>query len=100
MYKLKYLPLAQKDLVNIMNYIAENLRAPKAAIDLIDALDSSILRLQQFPYSCRVYQSTEPLENEYRILTVKNYMVFYVVIENTVEIHRIIYAKMDIKNIF
>lgn len=100
MYKLKYLPLAQKDLVNIMNYIAENLRAQKAAIDLIDALDSSILRLQQFPYSCRVYQSTEPLENEYRILTVKNYMVFYVVIENTVEIHRIIYAKMDIKNIF
>ncbi|MHB8126833.1 MAG: hypothetical protein ACYDEJ_14605 [Desulfitobacteriaceae bacterium] len=39
MYKLKYLPLAQKDLRDISSYIADNLKAPKAAIDLVDALD-------------------------------------------------------------
>ena len=33
MYKLKYLPLAQKD---ITSYIADNLKAPKAAMDLVD----------------------------------------------------------------
>ena len=98
MHKLKYLPLAQKDLVDIIDYIADNLKAPKAAMDLIDALDSSIRLLQQFPYSYKVYQPIQPLETEYRILPVKNYLVFYVVTEDLVEIHRIIYSKMDIKN--
>ena len=40
----------------------------------------------------------EPLESEYRMLPVKNYIVFYVVTEHEVEIHRIIYAKMNIVN--
>ncbi|NJD03080.1 MAG: type II toxin-antitoxin system RelE/ParE family toxin [Ruminiclostridium sp.] len=99
MYKLKYLPLAQKDLRDIINYIADNLKAPKAAMDLVDALERSIQRLQRFPFSCRVYQPIEPLEDEYRTLTVKNYLVFYVVTEHEVEIRRIVYAMMDIKNI-
>lgn len=98
MYKLKYLPLAQKDLIGIASYVADNLKAPKAAMDLIDALDCSMRRLQQFPYSCRVYQSIETLATEYRILPVRNYLFFYVVTEDAVEIHRIIYAKMDVKN--
>ena len=97
MYKLKYLPLAQKDLWNITNYIADNLKAPKAAMDFIDTLDNSISRLQQFPYSCKLYKPQESLETEYRLLPVKNYLVFYVVIENKVEIHRIIYAKINLE---
>lgn len=100
MHKLKYLSLAQKDLRYIVDYIADTIKAPKAAIDLIDELDSSISRLQQFPYSCRVYQPIEQLQSEYRMLTVKNYLVFYLVTEHEVEIHRIVYAKMDITKIF
>lgn len=99
MHKLRYLPLAQKDLRDIISYIADSLKAPKAAMDLVDALDHSISRLAQLPYSCRVYQPIEPLEAEYRILPVKNYLVFYVASEHDVEIHRIIYAKMDITKI-
>ncbi len=99
MYKLKYLPLAQRDLRDIISYIADKLKAPKAAMDLVDALDNSIYRLQQFPYSCKVYRPIEPIEAEYRMLPVKNHLVFYVVTEHEVEIHRIIYSKMDIKNL-
>ena len=99
MYKLKYLPLAQKDLKGITSYIADKLKVPKVAMDLVDTLDNSIYRLQQFPYSCKVYQSIKPLETEYRMLPVKNYLVFYVVTEHDVEIHRIVYAKMDIEDI-
>jgi len=61
MHKLRYLPLAQKDLRDIISYIADTLKAPKAAMDLVDALDHSISRLVQFPYSCKVYQPIEPL---------------------------------------
>lgn len=99
MHKLKYLPLALKDLRVITSYITDTLKAPKAAMDLVDTLDDSISRLQQFPYSCRVYQPMESLEVEYRMLPVKNYLVFYVVTEHEVEIHRIIYAKMNLEKL-
>jgi toxin ParE1/3/4 len=95
MYKLKYLPLALKDLHEITNYITDILMAPKAAMDLIDTLDNTISRLKKFPYSCKIYQTEEPLETEYRMLSVKNYLVFYQVEGKTVEIHRIINARMD-----
>ena len=98
-YEIRYLPLASKDLYNIVSYIADELKAPKAAMDLLNALDESISRLEQFPYSCKVYQPIKELENEYRLLPVKNYAVFYVVKEKVVEIHRVIYAKMDLTKI-
>ncbi len=97
MYRISYLSLAKKDLNDITNYIADNLKAPKAAIDLLDTLDNFILRLKQYPYSCKLYQTIGPLKYEYRVLPVKNYLVFYVVTENEVEIHRVIYSKMDME---
>ncbi|SHK20558.1 type II toxin-antitoxin system RelE/ParE family toxin [Paramaledivibacter caminithermalis] len=98
-YEIRYLPFANKDLSNIVSYIADELKAPKAAMDLIDAFDTSISRFAQFPYSCRVFQLEKSLENEYRILPVKNYLVLYVVKEQIVEIHRVIYAKMDLSKV-
>lgn len=99
MHEIKYLPLARKDLTDIMTYIADHLKAPKAAIDLLNILDESISRLEQFPYSCKVYQPINELESEYRLLPVKNYAVFYVVKEQVVEIHRVVYDKMDLTKI-
>lgn len=99
MYEVKYLPLAKKDLFDITNYIADYLKAPKAAMDLLDAFDKSISRLEQFPYSCKLYKPINSLEDEYRFLPVKNYAVMYVVTDYVVEIRRIIYAKMDLSKI-
>ncbi len=99
MYEIRYLPLARKDLTEITNYIADNLKAPKAAMELLNALDESISKLEQFPYSCKVYHPIRELENEYRLLPVKNYAVFYVVKEKVVEIHRVVYARMDLTKI-
>ncbi|HEX9062543.1 MAG TPA: type II toxin-antitoxin system RelE/ParE family toxin [Clostridia bacterium] len=99
MHKLVYLPSAQEDLRGIVNYIADVLKAPEAAVDLVDVLDHSIRRLQMFPYSCRVFQPIEPLLDEYRVMPVNNYLIFYVVTESEVEIRRIIYAKMDTQTI-
>lgn len=93
MHKLRYLSLALEDLRDIAGYTTDTLKAPKAAIDLLDALDESISRLEHFPYSCKVYPPSKDLESEYRLLPVKNYLVFYVVKEQIVEVHRIIYAR-------
>lgn len=98
MYRLSYLPVANRDIADAVNYIAETLAAPKAALDLLNALDESISRLTDFPYSCRVYQPVKPLEGEYRLLPVKSYAVVYTVNEQEklVEIYRVIYAKRDL----
>jgi plasmid stabilization system protein ParE len=100
MYRLSYLPLANCDITDAVSYIADELCAPKAALDLLDALDKSIPLLKDFPYSCRVYQPVKPLKQEYRIMTVKNYAVFYTVDEQKklVEITRMIYAKRDFES--
>ncbi|WNF36321.1 type II toxin-antitoxin system RelE/ParE family toxin [Bacillaceae bacterium IKA-2] len=98
MYKIKYLPISLKDLRNITDYITDILKAPKAALDFIDALDFSISKLENFPYSSKVYQPIKSVDGEYRILPVKNYLVFYVVNNDEVEIHRITYAKVNLEN--
>jgi len=99
MHNLLYLPLARKDLSDITLYIAETLNDPYTAIDLLDTLDDTISKLQHFPYAFRVYQPIKSLEFEYRVIPVKNYLVLYVVTEFVVEIHRIIYAKMDLERL-
>lgn len=97
MYELTYLPLALKDLHGAIDYITNVLKAPKSAIDLLDDLEAAIFRLQDFPFSCKIYQIEEQLDTEYRILIVKNYLVFYVAKDHTIEIHRIINGRIDLK---
>ncbi|MDD2498471.1 MAG: type II toxin-antitoxin system RelE/ParE family toxin [Desulfitobacteriaceae bacterium] len=98
MYEIAYLPIAKQDIAEIIMYISDQLKAPKAAIELLDAFDHSILLLQEFLYTHKIHRLIKPLEEEYRLLPVKNYAVFYVVREQDkiVEIHRVVYAKMDL----
>lgn len=99
MYEIEYLPVARKDLFEIVTYIAGNLNAPKAAVDLLDEIEKSILKLKQFPFRYKVYYPMKGLQYEYRLLPVKNYAIFYIVKESTVEIHRILYSKMNLDKI-
>ena len=98
MYDLRYLPIAQRDMEEIISYIADVLKAPKAALDLLDEFEHGFLRLKEFPYSCRVYEPVKRLETEYRVLVIKKYLDFYTVLEKekTVEIHRVVYGKIDL----
>ncbi len=98
-YKIKYLPIAVKDLSDITDYLARVLCNKKAALDFIDALDRSISRIQSFPYSCEIYHAQSLTDSEYRVLPVSNYLVFYVVLDNTVEIRRIVYNRVDLNEI-
>lgn len=96
MYKIEYLPIALTDLKSIIDYISFTLNNKKAALDFIDALDHSISRLQSLPYSCKIYQTQSSTNSEYRGLPIKNYLVFYVILKNTVEIRRIVYARVNL----
>ncbi|MGG4213768.1 type II toxin-antitoxin system RelE/ParE family toxin [Paenibacillus sp. FSL L8-0638] len=94
-YKLRYLTLAQSDLLEIVNYISEQLSAPQAAINLVDKLDRAISKLEQFPFSGHLYKKNFKLKDEFRMLVVENYIVFYVVFDDIIEIRRVIYSKRN-----
>ena len=82
-----------------LEYISLTLEAPQAALNLLDELEKSITNLKLFPLAHRLYRPVKPIPTEYRVLTVKNYLVFYTVLEETIEIHRIIYKKRDLSQL-
>ena len=99
MPEIKYLPSFQQDLNAITEYIIFTLEAPQAALNLLDELEKSINNLKEFPLAHRLYRPIKPISAEYRVLTVKNYLVFYIVLEETIEIHRIIYKKRNLSQL-
>ena len=96
-YKLEYLPVVLKDMLDIVKYIGNELKNPAAAENLANEFIESAESLTEFPYSNPVYYPIRPLKNEYRKLIVKNFIMFYYVDEpkKTITIARVIYVKRD-----
>ena len=97
MYKVEFLPLAQQDLIDIVQYISKELENPEAAHRLADGLINAGERIAEFPYSNSAYIPVKPLKHEYRRLLVKSYIIFYWVDEASkiATIARVIYARRD-----
>lgn len=97
MYELEFLPVARQDMVALVQYIARELNNPAAAARLAGELMEAVERLAGFPYACPVYVPNRPLAEEYRKLTVRNYLVFYWVDEagKKVTVARVIYGRRD-----
>ena len=76
-YKLRFLPLFEYDLNEIVDYIAIHLKNPDAAERLVSDIEE-----RQHPY--------------YRI-QVRNFMIFYVVIGDIMEVRRILYSRRNWK---
>ena len=94
MYKVVYLPIARRQLEEAVAYIAENLCAPDAADDLINAVDEAVRALSEMPYRHALYPLLFAMKREIRFIPIKNYNhLFYVVNEDqkTVEIWRFIH---------
>ena len=97
MYKITYLPIANQDLTDTMRYIAEELHDPGAALTLVEEIERAISLLAEFPYAHPLHASPMKLPRETRFFPVRNYLVFYVVLEplHVAEIQRVLYNRMD-----
>ena len=51
-YSLKLTPKASEDLDKIYSYITKELYAEESANNLIDRIETNIMRLKDFPFSC------------------------------------------------
>lgn len=89
--KIKYLPVAQRDLIAIVEYIKTD--SPGSAIKFLDRLDKSVAKLEEFPFIGQTPRDNRLRSLNYRILVVDSYLVFYVVKSGIVEVRRIIHGK-------
>ena len=92
-YQVKYLPDTVTDREEIRKYLAQFYK--NTAKTFFALLRKKISYLKDFPYSCPTYE----YDIDYRKLVVGDYLVFYMVDEDskTVEIHRIFHGTQDIK---
>ena len=92
---MRYLPLAQEDLIEIADYIQNTLQNPIAAENTITKIESAILERLESPESFAVWQSSKHREHPYRRINVGNYTVWYVVIDDVMEVRRILYSRRN-----
>ena len=102
-YKLRYLPLFYKDLEEKIVYIAEELHNEKSANDLLDEVEAAILERQPVAESFEPYRSLRERRYPYYRIYVKNFVVYYVVIDEgddkIMEVRRFLYNKQDVKGL-
>jgi len=94
-YSIKITPKASDDLDKIYSYITSDLYAESAAIDLLERIETKIMRLKDFPFSCS-YVTDEFLKSKgYRKLIIDSYIAFYIVNEEEqqVVIMRVLYGR-------
>jgi plasmid stabilization system protein ParE len=95
-YRLQYLPLFWDDLEEAVFYIRDVLKNPAAADRLLDRVEEAILEHAKAPTMAQVYKTTRSRPQPYYWFAVGNYMVFYVVFDDVMEIRRFIYGARDL----
>ena len=98
-YKLTFLPLFEDDLKEVINYITNTLKNPNAALRLIDDIELAISKRLEMPLSFAPYQSSRKRKHHYYRINVRNFSIFYVVIDDTMEVRRLLYSKRNIDDL-
>jgi hypothetical protein len=100
-YKVRFLPLFEWDLAKITDYISYNLRNPQSAYLLVDKIENAIKERLACLESFEPYPSAKDRKYPYYRIYVKNFVIYYVVINDEddefkiMEVRRILYNKRD-----
>ena len=92
-YKVIIYPAAKQDLLDIIDYL--NTLSPDAALRYYDLLTEKIASLSHMPKRCPHPKDLALAAKGYRYLIVENYLVFYLVVGDTVQIRRILFCRRD-----
>lgn len=98
-WKVVYTEQAEKGLLGIYEYIAFSLLELKIAGKQIKRIIEAVVKLNEVPFRCRLYEEEPWHSKGLRVLPVDNYLVFYLPFEaqGTVAIIRIMYGGRDIE---
>lgn len=96
-YNVKIYPAAKRDLMDIVEYL--NTLSQDAALRYYDLLTEQIASLSHMPERCPKPKDLALAAKGYRYLIVENYLVFYMVVDDTVQIRRILYGRRDYRDL-
>jgi len=94
---LRYLPVAQGDLIEIFDYIAQD--SATRALAFVDKLDKKIGLLGTHPLLGRIPRHSKLREYGYRVLIIESYLIFYVIHGQTIEIHRVVHGSRNLDHL-
>lgn len=92
---IEFSPLAQKDLEDIIVYVAE--RNLPSAQKIVKELMKKFKLLAENP---KIGTAKDNFTLNLRAFPYKNYVIFYFPIENGVEIYRVLHGARDIDSLF
>lgn len=98
-YHLTFLPLFEDDLHEVVVYISQTLQNPSAAHRLVDDIEKAILKRLETPLLFPPIKSLKPRKYPYYRINVRHFSIFYVVINDTVDIRRLLYSKRNFDNL-
>ena len=91
-YQLKIFPLAKLDMEQIFNYIAVDLCNPTAAIRQINDFENAFENVCAFPESCPYMKNEYVKDKSLRKLVVNNYIAFYRIKNDEIQVVRVLYG--------
>ena len=95
-YEVNYIPLFYNDLEGIVGYIIDKLQNHQAAQKLLDDIENAIFERSFCAESFEPYPTTRKRELPYYTIYVKNYVIYYVVIDHRVmEVRRCLNKRQD-----
>jgi plasmid stabilization system protein ParE len=98
-FTLTYLPLFEQDLAAVRDHIAFKLNNPSAALRLVEDTEKAILKRLNNPLGFKPYHSARDRKQPYYRINIRNFSVFYVVIDNVMEVRRFVYGKRNLPEI-
>lgn len=88
---------AEKDLMDIVQYISSQLLAPKSALRTLEVLEEKIAELSQLPERCPLVSDARLAYLGYRKLVVDDYIVFNSIDtkEDRIYVERILHSRRN-----
>ncbi|MDR3586434.1 MAG: type II toxin-antitoxin system RelE/ParE family toxin [Desulfosporosinus sp.] len=96
-YKITILQIAREDIVEIFFYIAAD--NPKSALEMTDKITDKIDTLAELPLIGKIVPDNELAKQEYRMLIIDSYIVFYKIIADEVVVYRVLHGMRDYPNL-
>ncbi|KHM52257.1 toxin ParE1/3/4 [Anaerovibrio lipolyticus DSM 3074] len=97
-YYIDYSSEARQDIYDIYQYIADQLKSPSVAAELVNSIIDEVEKLDEMPFRHQLYKDEPWHSKGLRYICVNNYLIFYLPNkeDSTVYVVRIIYGGRDL----
>lgn len=98
-YEIEYLPSFNKEFEETLYYIIYKLNNKVAAEKLVHNIQKAIINRSENPEDFAVYKEVKKRKYKWYRIYVGNYIIFYTIKDNIMQIVRLLYNRRDFENL-